>query len=47
MQETNKGVVGAIIVAMIHKEMFSDIKDRKERREEIEKAATCIGKAFE
>ena len=47
MKESITGVVGGVIVAMIHKDMFSDLKTNEERRKEITRAAVELGKAFE
>jgi len=47
MKESITGVVGGIVVAMIHKEMFSALKTPEERREEIAKAVERLGKAFD
>jgi len=47
MKDSITGVVGGVIVAMIHKEMFANIKTNEERREAIAKAIVDIGKAFD
>lgn len=47
MDEVTKGVVGGIVVAMIHKEMFEDCKTPEDRRSEITKTISAIGKVLE
>ena len=47
MKESVMGVVGSIVVSMIHKEMFRDCKTPKERLDEITEAIKRVEKAFD
>jgi len=47
MKDSEMGVVAGIVTAMIHKEMFNDLKTHKERREEVVDIISKLGKAFD
>ena len=47
MKSELTGVVGGIVVALIHGNVFKDIKTKTELREELAKTITELAKAFE
>ena len=47
MKNEVTGVVGGIVTAMIHKEMFADLKTPQERRDEISRTVKELGKSFD
>lgn len=47
VKDTVTGVVGGVVVAMIHKGVFDDLKSNDAKREAITRAITEVGKAFD
>ena len=46
MTEGDKGIVGSILVSMINKGFFNDVKDNETRTSEIKETIKKLGESF-